>query len=53
MTHQLLIYDDDVNLLGRNINIIQRNTDALPHADKEVGLEVNGEDTKYTFTPGH
>jgi hypothetical protein len=25
-THQLLVYDDDVNLLGDNIDIIKENT---------------------------
>jgi ribosomal protein S2 len=33
--------------LGENIDIIQKNTEALLDADKEVGLEVNSEKTKY------
>jgi hypothetical protein len=28
-THQLLVYDDDVNLLGENINIINKKTQKL------------------------
>jgi hypothetical protein len=36
-THQLLVYADDVNLLGDNIDTIKKHTDAC----KEVGLEVN------------
>jgi hypothetical protein len=46
-THQLLAYDDDVNLLGDNIDAINKNREALIDASKEVGLEVNAEKTKY------
>jgi hypothetical protein len=46
-THQLLAYADDVNLLGDNIDSINRNTGTLIDASKEVGLEVNIEKTKY------
>jgi hypothetical protein len=38
--HQLLVYANDVNLLGDNIDTIKRNTETLIDACKKVGLEV-------------
>jgi hypothetical protein len=46
-THQLLAYDDYVNILGENIDTIQKKTEAPIDAGKVVGLEVNSEKTKY------
>jgi hypothetical protein len=37
----LLVYADDVNLLGDNIGAIEKNMETLIDASKEVGLEVN------------
>jgi hypothetical protein len=47
--HQLLAYADDVNLLGGNTNTIEKNTETLIDASKEVGLEINVEKTKYVL----
>jgi hypothetical protein len=46
---QILAYADDVNILGENKCTIQKNTEALLDAGKEVGLEVNSEKTKYVL----
>jgi hypothetical protein len=52
-THQLLVYADDVNLLGDYINIIKKNAEALLGTSKEIDLEVNSEKTKYMFMSCH
>jgi hypothetical protein len=39
-THQLLVCADDVNILGRSIHAIKKNTEAFVFTSKEIGLEV-------------
>jgi hypothetical protein len=52
-TYQLLIYDDGLNLLCDNIDAIKKNTETLTGASKEIGLEVNTEETKYMLVSHH
>jgi len=46
-THQLLVYADDVNILGGSVHTVKENAEALTVASKEIGLEVNTDKTKY------
>jgi hypothetical protein len=48
-----VVYADDVNLLGDNIDAIKKNMEILIDASKEVGLEVNTEKTKYMLLSRH
>jgi hypothetical protein len=40
-THQFLVCADDVNLLGKNVYSIKKNTKALSVASRELCLGVN------------
>ena len=45
-THYLLVYADDVNILGGSVPTVQDNAEALRVASNEIGLEVNADKTK-------
>jgi len=47
VTHQLLVYADDVNVLEGSVHTIKKNVEALLVAKKESGLEVKADKTKY------
>ena len=46
-THQLLVYADDVNMLGGSVHIVKENAEALLFGSKEIGLDVNADKTEY------
>jgi hypothetical protein len=46
-THQLQVYADNVNILRGSVHTIKENAEALVVANKEIGLEVNSDKTKY------
>ena len=48
-----MAYADDVNLIGDDIRTIERNTDVLLNACKDIGLVVNIEKTKYMEVEHH
>jgi hypothetical protein len=45
-TRQLLVYAEDVNMLGGSVLTIKKNAETLVVASKESGLEVNVDKTK-------
>ena len=49
-THQLLVYANDINILGESVHTIEENAGTLEVASKKIGLEVNTDKSKYMFT---
>jgi hypothetical protein len=45
--HQLLVYADDINLLGDSINNTEEDRETFLQASRNVGLEINAEKKKY------
>jgi hypothetical protein len=46
-THNLFVYADYINILGRIVHTIKKNVDTLVVVCQETGLEVNADKTKY------
>jgi hypothetical protein len=42
-TYQLMVWADDVNLLGKNVTTIKKNTEALLDISIKVGFVVNAQ----------
>jgi len=51
-THQLLVYADNVNILGGRVRTVKENAEALVVASKENGIDVNVDKTKYMVMSG-
>jgi hypothetical protein len=45
--HQLLVYADELNILGGSVYTLMKNTEALVVGNKETCLTVNVDKTKY------
>jgi hypothetical protein len=52
-THQLVVYADNANLLGDNIDTKKKNTEAFIDAIKEVGVEISLEKNEYMLLSRH
>ena len=46
-THQLLVYANEVNILGGTVHTVKENIEALIVGSKEIGLELNCDKTNY------
>jgi hypothetical protein len=52
-THQLLVFADDLSLLGVNLHSIMKNTETLIDTINKVDLEVKAEKTNHMLLSHH
>jgi hypothetical protein len=52
-SYNLQFFDDDVNILSEKINTRNKNTETLLETCREVGLEVNIDNTKHMVESSH
>jgi hypothetical protein len=45
---QLLVYADDFNMLKKSVHTVKKNAESLLVVSKEIELEVNADNIKYT-----
>ena len=45
-THQILAYEDDVNIMGGSAHTVKENAEALVVASKGIALDVNADKKK-------
>jgi hypothetical protein len=45
-THQILVYGDDVNIMGGSVHTIKENREALVVASKDIRVDLNADKTK-------
>jgi hypothetical protein len=52
-THQLLLCVAVVNSLGENMDTLKRNMETLFDHNKQVGIDINAEETRYELLSRH
>jgi len=48
-TYQILVYADDVNILGGSVHTVKENAEALVVASKEIRLEEHADKTDHVL----